>query len=90
MHVHVCVWKGVGARPRKSLPPLPQPPHTPCCLAPRRRRGWEPGEDEIEEATLVAQLLGELAAHQTPLQAAAQLQEAAYRLSSRWVGAAPH
>lgn len=46
-------------------------------------RGWEPGDAELEEATLVVQLLAELAPARDLLRAAPQLQEAAYRLSAR-------
>ncbi len=53
------------------------------------RRGWEPGDAELEEATLAVQLLAELAPVRDLLQAGPQLQEAAYRLSTRWVGLDP-
>lgn len=46
-------------------------------------RGWEPGDAELEEATLAVQLLAELAPVRDLLQAGPQLQEAAYRLSTR-------
>jgi hypothetical protein len=50
------------------------------------RRGWEPGDAELEEATLVVQLLAELAqARHTAPSSSAQLQEAAYRLSARFL-----
>lgn len=49
-------------------------------------RGWEPGDAELEEATLVLRLLAELAPARHALAAAPQLTEAAYRLSARWVG----
>ncbi|KAL4457392.1 hypothetical protein ABPG75_012257 [Micractinium tetrahymenae] len=48
-------------------------------------RGWEPGDAELEEATLAVQLLAELAPVRDLLQAAPQLQEAAYRLSARFL-----
>ena len=48
-------------------------------------RGWEPGDAELEEATLAVQLLAELAPARHLLAAAPQLTEAAYRLSARWV-----
>ena len=38
-------------------------------------RGWEPGDAEVEEATLVVQLLAELAPARHLLSAAPQLQE---------------
>lgn len=46
-------------------------------------RGWEPGDAELEEATLAVQLLAELAPARDLLQSSPQLQEAAYRLSTR-------
>ncbi|KAL4441042.1 hypothetical protein ABPG77_010473 [Micractinium sp. CCAP 211/92] len=48
-------------------------------------RGWEPGDAELEEATLAVQLLAELAPVRDLLQAGPQLQEAAYRLSTRFL-----
>ena len=48
-------------------------------------RGWEPGDAEVEEATLVVQLLAELAPARHLLSAAPQLQEAVYRLASRFL-----
>eukprot|EP00887_Chlorella_sp_A99_P002898 scaffold6.g2898.t1 len=48
-------------------------------------RGWEPGDAELEEATLAVQLLSELAGQRPPLAIAPQLQEAAYRLSARFL-----
>ena len=46
-------------------------------------RGWEPSDAEVDGATLALDLLAELAPHQALLDSGAQLQEAAYRLSSR-------
>lgn len=48
-------------------------------------RGWEPSDAEVEGATLALDLLAELAPHQALLDSGAQLQEAAYRLSSRFL-----
>ena len=57
-----------------------------CCSHLCGRRGWEPSDAELEEATLAVQLLAELAPARHLLAAAPQLTEAAYRLSARWVG----
>ena len=50
-------------------------------------RGWEPSDAELDEATLVTQIVCELAPHKglLPPQVAPSLQEAAYRASSRYL-----
>ena len=48
-------------------------------------RGWEPGDGEIEQATLVVQLLCELAQHRVDAPVPVVVQEAAYRCASRFL-----
>lgn len=93
--LRVQAWLQVGTAPVEVAAHAPAVVSASCCM-PRHakaarcascltRRGWEPSNAELEEATLAVQLLAELAPARHLLAAAPQLTEAAYRLSARSV-----